>query len=184
MTLLGRMALLFIVVPLLELVLLIRLGQMVGLWPTLGLVVFTGLTGAAMARAEGLRVLYGFRSELASGRLPGQALLDGVCVLIGGAFLLTPGILTDFTGFALLFPPTRHWIQRRMRRRIERGLREGSIQVVTMGTGGFGWSGRPPEHGFGSSQARGGRAEGEDAVTGREAPLDPSKGIVVEPEDR
>ena len=184
MTLLGRMALLFIVVPVLELVLLIRLGQVVGLWPTLGLVVFTGLTGAALARAEGLRVLYGFRSELASGHLPGQALLDGVCVLIGGAFLLTPGILTDLTGFALLFPPSRRWIQRRMRRRIERGLREGSIRVMTMGPAGFGWSGGASDRGFGATQGREGGAEGGDAVTGFEAPLDPSKGIVVEPEDR
>jgi UPF0716 protein FxsA len=90
MTVLGRLALFFVVVPVIELVLLIQLGQVVGLWPTLALVVFTGVTGAALARLEGLRVLFQFRSELASGKLPGQAILDGISVLVGGAFLLTP----------------------------------------------------------------------------------------------
>jgi UPF0716 protein FxsA len=158
MSFLGRLALFFVVVPVLELVLLIELGQVVGLWPTLAVVLGTGLLGAAMARAEGLRVLYRFQSELASGQLPGQALLDGIAVLLGGAFLLTPGILTDLTGFALLFPPTRRWIQRNVRRRLERGLAEGTIRVATMGPGGFAWS-------------------------GDDASLDPTKGIVVDVED-
>lgn len=173
MSVLGRLALFFIVVPILELVLLIKLGQVVGLWPTLGLVLATGLLGAHMARAEGLRVLYRFQSELAAGQLPGQALLDGIAVLLGGAFLLTPGILTDLTGFALLFPPTRHWIQRSVRRRLERGLADGTIRVATMGSSGFMWS-----SGFG--QPPGGSARSEDARDGR---LDPSKGIVVEPKE-
>jgi len=173
MSFLGRLALFFIVVPVLELFLLIRLGQVVGLWPTLGLVVGTGLLGAHMARAEGLRVLYRFQTELASGRLPGQALLDGIAVLIGGAFLLTPGILTDLTGFALLFPPTRHWIQRWARRRMERGLTDGTIRVGTMGPGGFMWS----SGGFGGFDVST-RGSGDD-----ESSLDPSKGIVVEPKE-
>ena len=132
MTLLGRLAFFFIIVPLVELVLLIQLGQVVGLWPTLALVVFTGVTGAALARLEGLRVLFQFQSELASGKLPGQALLDGISVLVGGAFLLTPGILTDFAGFALLLPTSRRWIQRRVRGALERQVKAGTIQVVTM----------------------------------------------------
>jgi UPF0716 protein FxsA len=132
MNLLGRLALLFIVVPILELVLLIELGQLVGLLPTVGLVVFTGVTGAWLARAEGVRVFFQFQQELASGRLPGQALLDGISVLVGGALLLTPGVLTDVVGFSLLFPPTRRWIQGRVRARLERQIRDGSIRVVTM----------------------------------------------------
>lgn len=135
MSLVGRLALLFIIVPVLELVLLVRLGQWVGLLPTLGLVLSTGLAGAWLARAEGLRVLWAFRSELASGRLPGQALQDGIAVLVGGAFLLTPGILTDLTGLALLLPPTRRWIQARVRRSIERSMRNGEIRFVVMGAG-------------------------------------------------
>lgn len=184
MNILGRLALFFIVVPLLELVLLIKIGQLVGLWPTLALVVTTGVVGAALARAEGLRVLFQFQRELASGKLPGQALLDGICVLIGGAFLLTPGILTDLTGFSLLFPVTRRWIQKTVRRRLERGLEQGTIRVVTMGSGGFGG-------GFGFGAGPGARPRGADASgDGEESTgtgdtrLDPSKGIVVEPKDR
>ena len=86
MSLLGRLALLFIVVPLIELILLVELGRRIGLLPTLALVIVTGITGATMARLEGLRVFFQFQIEMGSGRLPGQAMLDGVSVLIGGAF--------------------------------------------------------------------------------------------------
>jgi UPF0716 protein FxsA len=171
MTFLGRMALLFVVVPILELVLLIQLGQIVGLWPTLGLVILTGVSGAVLARLEGMRVLFQFRRELASGRIPGQALLDGISVLVGGAFLLTPGVLTDLAGFALLVPLSRRWIQRRVRRRLERGIKEGTIRVVTMGPGGFG------------AWGAGGGSPGPRGDAGGPRPLDPSKGIVIEPDD-
>ena len=166
MSLLGRMALLFVVIPVVELVLLIEVGQAVGLWPTLFLVLLTGVTGAAMARAEGIRVFVAFQREVAAGRLPGGALLDGIAVLVGGAFLLTPGILTDFVGFALLFPPTRRWVQRRLTRRLERGIREGTIRVVSMGPSGFGpWGRRSSEHGPSETE------------------LDPRKGIVIDPKE-
>lgn len=138
MSLLARLTLLFVVVPILELVLLIQIGRIVGLLPTLALVLTTGLAGAVLARAEGLRVLWAFRSEMASGRLPGQALLDGFSVLLGGAFLLTPGVLTDLAGLALLVPASRRWIQRRARASLERGIRSGDVRFVVMGSGPFG----------------------------------------------
>lgn len=175
MTLLARLALLFVVVPVIELVLLIQLGQVVGLWPTLGLVIFTGVTGAALARLEGLRVLFQFRSQLASGQLPGQALLDGISVLVGGAFLLTPGILTDVAGFSLLFPLTRRWIQRRVRAGLERQLKDGTVRVVSMDAGGFGWPG-----GMAGPHGGGGAGAGPTPAS-REPSLDPRKGIVVDP---
>lgn len=158
---LARLALLFVVVPILELVLLIQVGQFVGLLPTLALVVFTGVAGAALARAEGLRVFFSFQSELASGRLPGQALLDGISVLIGGAFLLTPGILTDIAGFSLILPPTRRWIQKRMRARMASSIEKGTINMVVMGPEGW--------------RRAGGPSEAENA-------LDPTLGIEVDPE--
>lgn len=176
MTLLGRLALLFVIVPIIELVLLIQLGQVVGLLPTLALVVFTGVTGAWLARAEGVRVFFQFQRELASGRLPGQAMLDGISVLIGGAFLLTPGVLTDVAGFSLLFPPTRRWMQRRVRARLEGQIRDGTIRVVSMQAGtmsGFGFGGFDPPHAS---------SDGElDESTSRP---DPSKEIVVEEDGR
>jgi UPF0716 protein FxsA len=138
MSILGRLALLFVVAPVVELYLLVRLGGVIGLWPTLGLVVATGAAGAVLAKAEGMRVLLRFQGELMQGRLPGQPLLDGLCVLVGGTLLLTPGILSDLAGLALLFPPTRRWIQRRMVRRLEVRAASGAVRFVSFGTGGVG----------------------------------------------
>lgn len=129
---LARLALLFVVVPLLELVLLVQLGRWVGLWPTLALVLTTGIVGASLARAQGLRTLAAFQAELAAGRIPGGPLLDGLAVLVGGAFLLTPGLLTDLAGFSLLIPVTRGWIRKRVARSLKRMQAEGALQVGVM----------------------------------------------------
>jgi len=176
MNLLGRLALLFVIVPIIELVLLIELGQIVGLLPTLALVVFTGVTGAWLARAEGVRVFFQFQKELASGRLPGQAMLDGISVLVGGAFLLTPGVLTDFVGFSLLLPLSRRWIQRGVRARLEKQVEDGTIRVVTASSFGFGAQGP-----FGPTDLG---SESDPSAQTRTPPgMDPSKGIVIEPEE-
>ena len=177
MNILGRLALFFVIVPILELMLLIQIGEYVGLLPTLALVVFTGVAGAALARAEGMRVFFSFQKEVASGRLPGQSLLDGISVLIGGAFLLTPGVLTDLAGFSLLLPVTRRWIQKRVRARLEQQIKEGTINMVVMGPGGLGSGGFGPMGGFGQAGTPG----QPDADPGVERPLDPSLGIDVEP---
>lgn len=136
MSLLARLALLFVVVPIVELALLIRVGQFVGLWPTLALVVLTGVGGAALARAEGLRTFWAFQKQVSQGQIPGQAILDGLCVLLGGAFLLTPGLLTDAVGLSLLFPLTRRMIQGRLRRAVERRVEEGSVHFTVFRAGG------------------------------------------------
>ena len=143
MSVLARLALLFVIVPLLELALLIEIGQLVGFLPTMALVVFTGITGAWLARVEGLRTLWKLRDDLARGQLPGQAIMDGMSILVGGALLLTPGILTDLVGFSLLLPPTRHAIQRRVRQSLEQSIQDGAIQMTVLGS--RGWATRPPE---------------------------------------
>jgi len=179
MNILGRLALLFVIVPIVELMLLIELGQYFGLLPTLALVLFTGVTGAWLARAEGLRVFFQFQKELASGKLPGQSMLDGIAVLVGGAFLLTPGVITDLVGFSLLFPPTRRWLQRRVQASLEQQIADGSVRVVTMGSfGGAGMSGFGTVGGspFGGPQGTHG---------GEQHPpeMDPTKGIIIEADE-
>ena len=174
MNLFGRLFLLFVLVPVLELALLIQMGRVVGLLPTVALVLLTGVLGASLARREGVRVFFRFQSEIATGRLPGQALFDGLCVLVGGAFLLTPGVLTDLVGFALLLPPSRRWIQNRLRRSLERGIQEGTVRVVTFsGFGAGGPLGGTPDVGepFGSVPSD----------TPRD--LDPRKGIEIPSDD-
>ena len=141
MSILGRLALLFVIIPLLELALLIQMGQWVGVRPTIGLVVLTGVGGAVLARAQGLRPMWRLRHDLANGRVPGQAIMDGMAVLAGGALLLAPGILTDLIGFGLLLPGTRRAVQRRIMARLKRHIQEGAVHVKA--TGGEIWSRSP-----------------------------------------
>lgn len=129
---LARLALLFVIVPVLELILLLQMGRWVGFWPTLGLVITTGLVGAVLARMEGLRVVLGARRELLSGRMPTDALLGGICVLIGGALLLTPGILTDLLGFSLLLPPSRRLWMKRLRAAARKRVESGWMQATVI----------------------------------------------------
>ena len=103
----GRMLLLFIFLPMVELYLLIMLGSRIGAMPTIGLIVLTGLLGASLARQQGLSVLSRIQKEMASGKPPTQELVEGALVVVGGIVLLTPGIITDIFGFSLLVPSIR-----------------------------------------------------------------------------
>jgi UPF0716 protein FxsA len=118
----ARLFLLFTLVPILELVLLLWIGRWVGFLPTVALIVVTALLGAWLARQEGTRAWREVRLSLASGRVPGEALLGALAVFVGGAMLLTPGILTDLAGLALLAPPTRSALMHGIRRRLERRM--------------------------------------------------------------
>ena len=128
---LGRLLLLFTVVPLLELYLLIEVGSRLGAGFTVVLIALTGGVGALLARMQGFRVLGQIRERLAQNRLPADELLSGGLVLAGGLLLVTPGILTDVVGLTLLLPFVRvrvvQWVKDFLRRKIEGG----SIQVVT-----------------------------------------------------
>lgn len=177
----ARLLSLMVLVPVVELALLIQIGRSVGLVPTIALVVSTGAAGAWLARAEGLRVLYAFQREAMSGRLPGKSLLDGACVLVGGVMLVTPGVLTDLFGLALLFPVSRRWVQNRVVAALERRVREGSLRVVTFGAG----TGHAAGAGFGDGHDEARRARGgwRDAASEDLGGLDPRHGIEV-PEER
>ena len=118
-----RLLLLFTVVPLVELALLIQLDRAIGLAPTIAIVLLTGFAGAAIARWQGLVTLSRVRTEMAAGRAPTGPLVDGLLILVAGAVLLTPGLITDALGFALLLPPTRaavrRWLVKAFRRRMQ-----------------------------------------------------------------
>lgn len=131
--------LLFIGVPLVELALLIQLGKLVGLLPTLALIVLTGALGAALARRQGLAVIGQVRSETAGGRIPAGPIVDGVIILLAAAVLMTPGVLTDAAGFLCLVPAFRRWLKGRLKRRFERAVRRGDGAVsVDFGGAPFG----------------------------------------------
>jgi UPF0716 protein FxsA len=140
-----RLGCLFILVPLVELAILIRIGQGIGLGPTLILVVATGLVGAFLARREGVRVLTAIQLDIAAGRLPARSLLDGAAVLIGGALLLTPGIVTDLAGLGLLLPVSRHLLSSWVQARMARALRRGTLRVGIWAPRGYTSSGPLPD---------------------------------------
>lgn len=133
-SLFGRLLLLFTIVPIVELALLIWLGGQIGFWPTVGIIAGTALLGSYLAHREGLSAYARFRARLASGGLPGNELTDGIIILIAGALLLTPGVLTDLVGFLGLLPPTRAVIKRIVLQRVRRGMQNGSIRVASWGS--------------------------------------------------
>lgn len=117
-----RLFLLFTVVPFTELVILLWITEKTSFPFTVGLVLLTGLIGAALARYEGLRCIRQIQERLRRGEVPAGSLLDGLIILVAGALLITPGLLTDITGFLLLLPAVRrsikHYATERIRSRI------------------------------------------------------------------
>ena len=110
----SRLLFLFIVIPLAELILLLQIGARIGPMPTLGLIVLTGLVGASLARQQGLSILRKIQSEMQSGRPPALEMVEGAMVVVGGIVLLTPGVLTDCFGFALMIPKFRRSIAKKI----------------------------------------------------------------------
>lgn len=99
--------LLFIGVPVLEIAVFIQAGDIFGLWPTLAAIVATAVIGGALIRAQGLATIARARRSLDQGQAPVREVFTGICLLLAGALLMTPGFLTDSVGFLLLIPPVR-----------------------------------------------------------------------------
>src|SRR4051795_2578181 len=115
--------LIFIVVPIAELALLIQVGQLIGVWWTIALLIADAILGSYLLRTQTRSAWRRFNEALAGGRVPHREVIDGVLVIFGGVLLLTPGFITDIFGLLFLFPPTRILL---------RGLlvRRGALRVV------------------------------------------------------
>jgi UPF0716 protein FxsA len=118
-----KLLLMFTLIPLVELWLLIEVGSIIGSFTTILLVASTGFFGVLLARSQGLQIFYRMQEEMRGGSVPADEILDGVCILVGGAVLLTPGLITDLIGFLLLIPVTRELIKKTGRKIIEKRLR-------------------------------------------------------------
>jgi UPF0716 protein FxsA len=129
----GRLFLLFTVVPLVELYLLIAIGRMFGPLPTIGLVLLTGALGAWFARLEGARVIRRWQEAMARQQLPKDGVIDGFLIFVGGVMLITPGVLTDIAGLSMVMPPTRRVIAGFVRTWFERQIAAGRVQVYAPG---------------------------------------------------
>lgn len=177
---LARLLALFLITPVVELALLIQLGQYIGFWPTVGIIVLTGLIGSLLAKREGLGIWRRFNERLQAGEIPGEELLDGVIILVSGALLITPGVFTDLFGFIGLIPFTRAVVRKAVNRRIQRGLQKGTMSVMFGGLGSFGAAGgfgeappgADPARSYGGTQVDRGPAAGEDAAAWRGRPRD------------
>jgi UPF0716 protein FxsA len=124
--------LIFIGVPLAEIAVFIKVGEVIGIGATVALVILTAVIGVALLKRQGLAAMARARESVEAGELPVESVIDGVCLLVAGAFLLTPGLITDTAGFLLLVPAFRHgvahWAFAKLRQ-------SGNFQVWTSGPG-------------------------------------------------
>jgi UPF0716 protein FxsA len=115
---LGWLFLIFLVLPIAELAVILQVGQLIGPWYTILLLLAVSAAGAWLVKREGLGVIRRFRRQLEAGAIPGKELADGVLILFAGALLLTPGFITDCVGLLLLMPPVRAVIRASVLRRL------------------------------------------------------------------
>jgi UPF0716 protein FxsA len=111
---LARLLLLFILVPLVELILLMYVADKTHWWFAASLVIVTGIVGTLLARSQGSKTYRRIHASMSQGQIPTDALIDAAMIFVAGALLLTPGMLTDVLGLSLLVPTCRHWYRRRL----------------------------------------------------------------------
>jgi len=119
----------FVFVPLVELYILIEAGRIIGVVPTISLILMTGIAGAWLARSQGVQLLRQIQNEMARGQMPAMALIDGAMVLVGGLLLLTPGFFTDLLGFSFLVPQTRDYWRRILSAWLQKQIAQGSVTI-------------------------------------------------------
>jgi UPF0716 protein FxsA len=162
----------FILVPIAELYVIIKVGEAIGLVPTLVLLLADALLGSLLLRYQGRAAWIRFNRALAEGRVPHKEVFDGVLVITGGALLLTPGFLTDIVGLIFLIPPTRALIRAMSSRFVRRRLALGGA-VWSFGTSRRAPRPRPPRSGPAGTR----RAPGpDDPYSWEEPPAPPRRG--------
>jgi UPF0716 protein FxsA len=123
-----RLITVLILVPLVEITFLVYLGNLIGIWYTIALVVITGITGAYVARRQGVQTLQNIRRVMSKGILPADQFLQGALIFAGGLLFMAPGLLTDLVGLGLLIPKTRLTFTRWLRNVLERHIQTGRPQ--------------------------------------------------------
>nr|WP_156845401.1 FxsA family protein [Vibrio cholerae] len=109
---------LFIAVPVIEIALFVQVGGVLGVWPTIALVLLTAIVGASLVRSQGLQTLLTVQQRLAQGQLPAQQILEGVMLAVAGVLLLTPGFFTDILGMLVLLPAPRAYFAKQLMSRV------------------------------------------------------------------
>jgi len=124
-----KFLLIFILVPLIELYFLLEISQFIGVFTTVMVIVFTGAAGVSIAKRQGYQVVNNIRSTLNSGKMPTDDLISALLILIGGVTLLTPGFLTDITGFLLILPGSRDLIGAVVKKYFLKYVKENKVEV-------------------------------------------------------
>lgn len=135
----GILLIALIVVPIAEIALFIEVGGFLGFWPTMSIIILTALAGTALLRQQGLAVLRKAQASLEENRFPIDVVFDGLCLLVAGVLLLTPGFFTDTVGFSLFVPPVRAALGRALAQYL---AARGSVEVGAPGS----FSGPRPEN--------------------------------------
>ncbi|MDF9760199.1 MULTISPECIES: FxsA family protein [Peribacillus] len=123
--------LLFIIaMPVIEIIVLLLSGNMIGFWPTVFLIVATGLIGAYLAKRQGMETWKRAQEQIRYGMMPGNEIIDGICIFIGAALLLSPGFISDIMGLLLVFPPTRNLLKPIVIRFIMNRMNKGKVTII------------------------------------------------------
>ncbi|PUU88149.1 MAG: UPF0716 protein FxsA [Halanaerobium sp.] len=124
-----KFLLVFILVPLIELYFLLKISQFIGVFTTVMVIIFTGAAGVSIAKRQGYQVVNNIRSTLNAGKMPTDDLISALLILIGGVTLLTPGFLTDITGFLLILPGSRDLIGSVVKKYFLKYVKENKVEV-------------------------------------------------------
>ncbi len=151
----------FVVVPIIEIALFLKVGSLIGIPATIGLVLLTAIAGTMLVRSQGLDAINKVRASASRGEAPVEALIQGACVLVAGVLLLTPGFATDALGFALLIPPVRSMITGHVWKFIQPHIVVATTQTTS----------RP----YRDAPGHGGRPDGT-IIEGEAVEIDPDKG--------
>ena len=130
---------LLLIIPVMEIAVFILVGNLIGLWPTLGLVVLTAIIGSFLLKRQGLSTLRRIQAETNAGRVPGRELVDGAMIMAAGILLLTPGLVTDTIGFLLFVPGIRDRIRSFVAKRVVVMAKGGGSHGFGRGGGGQEW---------------------------------------------
>lgn len=120
----------FTIIPMIELAVIIEVGQRVGTLNTIALLILSGIVGSVLAKQQGFRAWQTLQQDLAAGRVPEYGVLDALLILFGGALLLAPGFITDIIGFLCLIPITRNWFKQFLRSRLEKWIENGNVVIM------------------------------------------------------
>ena len=127
---LFKLFLAFTLIPVVEIYLFIKIGGSIGAFNTVVLVILTAFAGAYLAKMQGLQTMLRVRASLEQGILPQEELVDALLIFIAGLVLLTPGFLTDALGLLLLYPTTRYWFKRYLRKQFDQWMQNSDVNIT------------------------------------------------------